>query len=464
MVQVSLDPYMPGGFMEDWMNWWNVVSPDLMQNNMEALKTAGTLCLHTLCKTRLLHYGLQPMVMFVGLFGEPSSGKSWILKMTETAFPDLILKSGTPEAIAESIQEQKVGVILWDEIAQLISQAKRRGYMSEFPTLMNQLYNTQSVYMRRRTAKTVEVPCDSYFASLMLTGLEEDYTGLSELFGRGFERRLTPVYLKGRLPKLPKSLDDQSPNAELLVRLRTWRSRLANSAFMVRLRGLEKLEEVVEPSEELQGSEAEVGWFDMVKRLLSGVLVDRVLSEVAEVSDVSERLPIQIKGVEVKIISDVQTIRHFQTVEEITKLYIIDATEDVTNEYAYALRAPLTYLAQCYTQFQPRGEVELAAYTMRVKRFLERCGGYTTKRNLSRWLRLYARRFDEVLKSLKQQGLIVERVLDRSTVIFDSSLEACALCRHYGTVECKYDPNREGFVKPLDKPPEDECFEPLGGE
>jgi hypothetical protein len=68
------------------------------------------------------------------------------------------------------------------------------------------------------------------------------------------------------------------------------------------------------------------------------------------------------------------------------------------------------------------------------------------------------------LKSLKQQGLIVERVLDRSTFIFDSSLEACALCRHYGTGGCKYDPNREGFVEPLDRPPKDGCFEPLGGE
>jgi hypothetical protein len=282
VVQVTLDPYMPGGFIEDWMNWWCTVSPDLASNNPEALKMVGTLVLHTLCKTRLLHVSMQPMTTFIGLFGEPSSGKSWILKMVELAFPELVVKAGTPEAIAESIVEQRVGIIMWDEVAQLISQAKRRGYMSEFPNLTNQLYNTQSIYMRRRTAETIEVPADSYYVSLMLTGLEEDYAGAGELFGRGFERRLIPVYLRGRLPRLPRALDDsEMPNVEHLVRLRRWFERLRDTAFAIRMRGLEKLERerLLEPPEEVRGGEGEVSWFDAAKRLLSAVFIDRVLSE-----------------------------------------------------------------------------------------------------------------------------------------------------------------------------------------
>ena len=84
--------------------------------------------------------------------------------------------------------------------------------------------------------------------------------------------------------------------------------------------------------------------------------------------------------------------------------------------------------------------------------------GYTTLRDICRrrnWTKEKAQRY---LESMQEAGTAIVRRIGKTTFIFTA--EFCGACKHYGTVECKYDPNREGFVKPLDKPPEDGCFEP----
>jgi hypothetical protein len=482
LKQLTLEPFLPGGFMEAWLSWWHKVSPDLTANNQEALKIIGTLALHTLCKTRLLHIGLQPMTMFLGLFGEPSSGKSWVPKMFEMAFRELVIAAGTPEAIAESIERQRVGIIIWDEVAELISQAKRRGYMSEFPNLTNQLYNTQSVYMTRRRAKTVKLPADTYFVSLILTGLDEDYAGISELFGRGFERRLTPVRLKGRLPRFPRALDDSNlPGVEHLVKLRRWYEALKDVQVFIKMRGLEKLEErrELEPPEEIKGTDAETNWFDTIKRLLSAILIDKALPRsLPKLSTLgaSERLNAPSRegggergtspstlpeGIEVNF-SDVQTFRQFQTVHGVTKVIVMNVSENCLTQHVHALRPLLAHLSEYYTKFQPRGELELSSYFIRIMKFLDKCGGVTTERNLSRWLRIYARKFEEVMKSAEQQGIVVRRVIGHSKYILKASMKVCGTCRHFMAPTCKMktDPNAMIVWEELLMEEGGECWEP----
>jgi hypothetical protein len=254
------------------------------------------------------------------------------------------------------------------------------------------------------------------------------------------------------------------PNVEHLVRLRRWFERLRDAGFAVRMRGLEKLESLLEPPEEVRGGESEVSWFDAAKRLLSAVFVDRVLSRLSEVSD---SLSIEIegfRGVEVKCYSDIQTIRRFQTLDGVRRLYLVDVSEDCLKEYAYSLKPLLDYLAGCYSRFQPRGELELTSYIIRVMRFLDRCGGVATERSLSRWLRVYARKFEELMRSMEQQGLVVRRVVNRSRYVLKASLRVCGTCSRFGTAACKLDPGREGFVGLMDAPDGD-CYEPLvGGE
>jgi len=197
-MQLSLDPFIEGGFIDRWMRLVGLASPDTIKDHPLEVKVLGSAFLNTLTRVCSSTDPIKFGNMLLLMTGPRRSRKSWLTDFIEGLLGVLngpyLIPHGTPEAVGEAIGKIKWGFVTANEAGEIVANATKEGYMSAWGFLMNKVYMLESIQMlRRQKRKSVFVPGKSYYVSLMLNALPEDISLLFEKW-RGLERRFIPLY------------------------------------------------------------------------------------------------------------------------------------------------------------------------------------------------------------------------------------------------------------------------------
>jgi hypothetical protein len=482
-MQATLDPFLPGGWMEPWLQWVAARSPDYVEKKLDVWKIIGSLTLNTAAKVVSNVEPVRTGNMTLGLTGPSGSVKSWALQTNRLASQVLSIPAGTPDYLLTAINENRVGIIYEPEIGSVLKMAESRGgYMRAWGDLMDKIYDLDVLEAGRKTSVSVFVPAKSYYVSVMTAGTPRDYMGMFNLWP-GLRRRFFMLNMEEVAP--PKVWKPSSKGAEALAHLHAIIEKLQDVMVVLLLENIEAINSTVEAmiKGKLGDENLERKLFEYSLKMLYAVVVDRALPAIVGSVSMPYNLPDNLKLTSFNInnnkilysynITDDSCVRgmllesrdlavFFENLLEkggITQLSVVSVDcQQLSADLKLIVNILNRQLSTVPTIEAPVREY--AEFAEDVKELAAQ--GYTTLRDICRrrnWTKEKAQRY---LESMQEAGTVTVRRIGKTTFVFTARF--CGACRRYGTAECRYDPNGEGFVKPLDEPPEDGCFEPLGGE
>jgi len=303
-TQTVLDPFIPGGFVDKWIRFFEGTSPDVLKNNPLQVKIVGTLLLNAATKLYLIDYNLPPATLFLILIGDPKTGKGTIRKRVMEVVKDAnaiamakgdepfikIIGDTTTAALREQVANKlwlkkkrewkdlgPAGIViqLWERADSMIGNK----YMADLPEVLDTLYYGGTVMQKRVTEMATYVAEEgTYYFSLIWDTLPP-YWGKLLRFLRGeygFLRRVLPLKLTGRLPRFKGRRKATAEAAEARVWLAKFFYYMRDTGFAVELPEMPEMEDEVEAlrlSDDYKDMLA-----DYVKKLTASTILDHVLA------------------------------------------------------------------------------------------------------------------------------------------------------------------------------------------
>jgi len=254
VIQTTIDDYYDQineeTFMWHFTQYFDCMLGKIAKKNRTAVAFLGFSLLNTINRAYAVTNRYLPGNFFLVLRGSPAAGKSSLLKAFKIILDGTwveIIPTGSAEAIEQEIELRRFGYLIWDEISEL----SRRGaeYLDRVADLLKRAYYLDRITRYKTTKKSIDVPMDSYYLSVILSGLQEDWVKLEKKHLGGFERRFLPITIeKARKPFEVEELDpDAQKHLEWLWNYANERKDICVLAKMPDLSFLqEKVEKVDE--------------------------------------------------------------------------------------------------------------------------------------------------------------------------------------------------------------------------
>ena len=482
MTQLTLDPWIPGGFMELWLEWVETQSPDYAERKLDVWKILGSVILNTAVKVVADIDPVRTGNMVVGLVGPSGSIKTWaITRIMRTCAPLLSIPTGTPEYLLQKIGDRAFGIVYETEIGTVIKQADRRsGYMRIWGDIVDKIYDLDALEAGRKRSQSVFIEPYSYYVSVCTAGTSKDYMGIFDNWP-GLKRRFLMLNMGEVAPSRVWKISARG--AEVLAELRALLEGLMNHMLVVRVEHPEVINEVAKREVDSKVSDPLLRRrvFDYTVKLFYALAADTALTSLLREGSVVGSQSVSVKerrrGREYELttlsLTQPATDDGNHGVEGVVSIFkplitrcgvkflsvlSVDCRSWATDiqELSALLRRQLPTLP---TLDAP--EREYAEFVEDVRDLLKE-HGFTTLRELCyrrNWVKRTALKY---LETMAEAGLIVVRKKGRSTLIFNPSMKVCGTCAWFNTKACPF----KGYADIGDSPEDHQCdkYTPVGEE
>jgi hypothetical protein len=265
-------------FLDLFERFCELTVPKIYENNRFIVRTLGCMILNTAARVWIRKSRSLPGNMFIALLGEPRSGKSSLIscvKATILGSHIALYPRATPEALAETVNENRVGILFWDEFEEVYKKSKE--YMNTFSNLINQMYYLEDVSFYRTTKPKIRLTARSYYFSALVACLPQQWKAIESAFMGGFERRWLTLNLKGKLPLFQAEAPDEKA-AEILAEISNYLKKLENKVIVVDSIDLSRYEHEIEKrvSDPLKQSVIA----EYLEKILAAEIVNAVLDDI----------------------------------------------------------------------------------------------------------------------------------------------------------------------------------------
>jgi len=463
-LQLSLTPFIPGGWISRWLDYLKVTSPDMVRNETEICKIIGMTGLSMLGKVLIDRlYPLEAANMMIGLTGASGTAKSWI---AERLVEDIIeldkglglkrIGHGTPEKIAELIEEQRWGIYFVDEVASAIKNAVRGGYMSEWgEVVLLPLYTRAAISLRRRKAsRDIYVEPKSYYVNSIFCGTEKDYAGLLSSWP-ALKRRILMLKITYEPPE--EYWEPSPEGGEVLAEIHLLNRWLKNKIVVVSLDKKTLNESMRDLKRKFPDPDIRKQVWHYVPKFIATWCLDYVMSDVADRILSGSELSSGVQG-ETEKHRGRERVEWCMTTPDdmhsepyIHRLSILSEhlSSMISNIEIIKCRCSVDVLSELSRVFidslltlhrRSREALRMAAAInpqledacMKILRKLEQLDGITTARNLLRVIDgLTAKLRDEALHNMSERGEVVLRRYGRSLLVILPFKRVCGTCALY---------------------------------
>ena len=472
-AQLTLEPFIPGGFMYHWLKYVELMSPDMFRNNVFAVKVAGALLLNAASKMYLIDYRLPPATIFAVLIGDTRTGKGTLMRYIRDVVHDAnvfflkepfirIIGNTTAEGLRDELANKvwikkkrewqdrgpaKVVIQLWERAHSMVKSK----WHASLPEVLDAAYYGDTIGQRRMTdLATVVAEEGTYYFSFLWDVHPPHWGSLVDfLKGEyGFLRRVLPIRFKGKLPLFAK----YRPNPA------SARHRVEAAKILASFKDigvaveLPEMPEVAEKIESLPFSDDVKSMIaDYVKKLTAATLLDYVLSKVEDLESWLQRLQgytVSSTGTSHHISLNISTIKSVTLVTRITNsnyCNFVTRTLEISCEGLKSLRSvtrpcnPVTTLALLWLDqirnnivFYTVSDTLVSEKMVRTEKFLEEKGGIATKKEW--WLNVLGgvrkRVADELLQTLEALGVFKTWRMGRTTYLVAPWHKCCLNCKH----------------------------------
>jgi hypothetical protein len=480
-------------FLDLWERFVELAAPDVYKNNRFEARAVGCGVLNTATRAYIYASRSLPGNFYTAILGKPSSGKTSLMhcamatiaineKVTGEKCHVSIIPKSTPEALMETLAEESVGILFWDEVEEVYK--KSRSYMDTLSNLLNQLYDLGPITFHRATKPKIDIPTRSYYFSVYATCLPSQWKAIEAAFAGGFERRWLTLNLKGKLPLL-EFPPPRGEAAEILAQLQRMILWAKDKAFVVKGLGLGKYEKEIERrvSDENKQRAAAHYFLKLMAAEIVNVIATQLYKKSAAItpSQLSQELSQYVAAVSVTVCDSIyDSMGQLVTCDRVKghnlKYYLIDLShkacdsdETICDKLTSELIAKYGILDNVIRNVAGVAQVEepeMAQLVERIEALVERGRIVMSVRDFvvevvrtrnAQWYR------PRVI-ALEEAGRIRTLALGRRKfVILDPKARICGNCRKFATDEC---PIMRGMpiseLDPSQKVEEgDECFDPL---
>ena len=473
MSQIDLSPFMPGGFVHQWMELAREAHPDVVEKDPEATKLIGALLLEHVAKVFYNDFGSPPATLFLVLVAKPRSGKGSLLRLADAVARRLginVTGDVTPEALAEELSEHWNTIQIWEDMGKSLT---RRGkeYYSGLDKLLNNLYYLSPVTQRRKQAKSIYLRPRSYLFSFAWDTTPEEWGAVQEFLGgeMGFARRVLPIRMSDEeLPyfefKRP-SAEEAEDAAKRLMAMELIAHKLKDACFLVDLSTLGRRdEEEGELERRIRRLEAERSEksriSDYVKKLTALSIVDSMI----RVREVGGRPEVEIDLSKAKEYRGHELLEAVELGEEERPRPVeLEVYEVGPNDEREARMKALVIFEQLVRRRMTLlADEDVHRYAELTKELLKR---RTVVSKRQWWFEVVKgkkkRVVDEVLATLEGLGIVNVRTVGKTVFIIDPSARICGNCGKFMTPLCKLNVDHEMVWQETLMEEAEECFEPL---
>jgi hypothetical protein len=456
--QLTLEPFLPGGFMEAWIEWVKSRSPDYAEKKLDAWKIIGSALLNTLAKTIADIDPIASGNMIIALTGPSGSIKSWALQTARHATPNLTIEAGTPEYLVSRIEKKRVGIVYEVEVASVMKQADRQGYMRTWGELLDKAYGLEALEAGRKRAKSAFVEDRGYYISFMIAGTTRDYAGMLTLWP-GLKRRIFFLDMEEVAPL--EVWKPGSKGAEALAKLHLIGDALKEVIVILSLKNHEAVkEEIKRGVEKVKDQLTRRRQFEYAFKMLYATIVDRALPLILRSTPLAQALSVasasaEREGVDVREIGIDNVTRSPTSTLSLTddisyplssfRVLINSCGAKRVSVVSVDCRQLLTdarLLCRLLNRQLPTlptleaGDRRYVEFVEDVKELLREGGGYTTLREVCRrrnWTKQDALRY---LESMEEAGIAVRRFIGRTLHVLSAELKVCGTCAKFSTPQC----------------------------
>jgi hypothetical protein len=446
-----------------WLQLHRERTPELLEQQESEILWLGLLTIAVNSTPVTIIRQVPQCNMFIGLVGEPGTGKTTEMNLIKSLCPQI--PHGTPEAIAEWLQNNAGGIYCVDEIGGLIKNVRKQGYMTEWGYLLNSAYTGEDIILKRRKKdKEVLAFSGSYWFNCLFNGLEEDYSGIFTEY-KALKRRLLPLRFNAEFPDeidlmdvqeldlyedLKKTMEEMRNSIHLCLVPRDIINSNINKTKEIRKRTVDRRIRLLIRDYTVKAlmcclinsSYAEDSGVEVIEAKSSEF--EEVLYDFAHTEKEKER-SIEIINNSNKN-NSLEYIQHLQhvVVRRMEKLSLLVNKKDANLKVLYikSNRSPTLYntfdkvLTTLYNTYNTLvlGESydpEFEKQAERVIRYVERYG-VTTRREVSMNLRIKAKDLEEIERTESIRGRIRLRYLGKGRVEYYSpSFRVCLNCKRF---------------------------------
>ena len=464
-------------FLDLFERFCELTLPKIYENNRFVVRTLGCMLLNTAARVWIRKARSLPGNMFIALLGSPRSGKSSLMSCVKAAILGshvAVHPRSTPEALMESVNKERVGILFWDEFEEVYK--KSRDYMNTFSNLINQMYYLEDVSFHRTTKPKISLQSRSYYFSALVACLPQQWKAIESTFMGGFERRWLTLNVRGRLPLF--HIEEPSEEAaKVLARIATYINELRDKIVVVDGVDLSKYSEEIEKNVSDPLKQSVIA--EYLEKILAAEIVNTVIDDIATchmshgnspTKQISRFVHVTLCDVICDNIGRIMTcdknknsdsfflIRHIDSIGQ----HVTDVTTDLVLRYDM-----LRNLIWHVSGIKPVEEIEMAYLIERIMN--------ARKENVAMTMRDFVR---EVLGTRSAQWYkprveaLIEaemiRVIEQGNkkiVILDPEARICGNCRRWDGLPC--DASRgpmsaaqKDLYSPLDECRYPEWFDP----
>ena len=277
----TLDPYIPGSFMDAWLQWCQARSPDFFYSKLHVWKILGSIFLNTAFKVVMCH---EPFISgngIIGLIGPPGSIKSWAIRTVKLALPTvkdrvlMYIPSGTPEFMVLEIWKNSWGFFTLPEIASVMEQARTGGYMGNWGNELCKIYDLDVLEHGRKKSQSVIVNQYSYYVSVITGGLPEDYLGMFHKWP-GLKRRRLRRDMGEPAPR--KIWDFETKGAEALAKIHSLVLKAKNKAVLIHFKNYRELDRKIAELTKTKDPNLSRLLYEYAYKMLFAYLIDKYVA------------------------------------------------------------------------------------------------------------------------------------------------------------------------------------------
>jgi hypothetical protein len=426
-MHITLEPFMPGGFISEWIQLMEILHPDVVKKDTEAVKLAGAVLLQHIAKVFYNAHDYPPATLYLILVGKPRTGKGAILRTVNAVAQTLginVTGDATPEALAEELSEHPNTIQIWEDVGYIVARKQLRDKYIGLDKLLNNLYYMSPITHRRKMAKSIYLPARNYMFSFIWDTTPTEYGSVEEILGgpTGFSRRVLPIKMSDtRLQYFTYTTPDPKA-ATHLARMKHIAETLQNTAFLVDFTHTDITDTLRTKLEQLTIDEYEKSRInDYVNKLAALALVDRVISNYKTLPTTDIQL-LTFTPVTTYVVSSNDTATLLTTYNMLTQQHTTIIADEDINRY---MEATIELLQQKPAVL--KREWWWSVMKGRKKRYV-----------------------DEVLQTLHGLGIVNVKYIDNTTYIMHPHAKICGNCKYFNTQQCK-----KHVINPIE---EHECF------